>query len=71
MNKDLRLQLHDLISKVVDVTWKWVKAHATSKHNNAVDLLARRAATKIQANLPVDYIPPIKIDDNPQRSLFG
>ncbi len=42
-NKDLWLRLDQLnLSK--NVEWQWVKAHNTSKHNNQVDQLARKAA---------------------------
>ncbi len=70
MNKDLWMQMHQLLSQFPSISWRWVKAHATSKYNNAVDLLARRAAMKIQASLPEGYTPPIKEDPNQQKPLF-
>jgi len=42
-NKDLWLELYNL-SKLLNVKWNWVKAHAGNPLNEEVDLLAKKAA---------------------------
>ena len=42
-NKELWTEL-DLLSNEFNINWNWVKAHATDKLNNEVDLLAREAS---------------------------
>lgn len=69
-NKDLWLQLNAILKTCAAVHFKWVKAHATSTYNNAVDRLARNKALSIQADLPTDFTPPVTIIDSPQKSLF-
>ena len=34
----------DILSNEFEIKWNWVKAHATDKLNNEVDLIAREAA---------------------------
>ena len=42
-NKELWEEL-DLLASEFKISWNWVKAHATDKLNNEVDLIAREAA---------------------------
>ena len=42
-NKELWEEL-DLLANQFEISWNWVKAHATDKLNNEVDLIAREAA---------------------------
>ena len=42
-NKKLWTEL-DILSNEFEIKWNWVKAHATDKLNNEVDLIAREAA---------------------------
>ena len=42
-NKELWTEL-DILSNEFEIKWSWVKAHATDKLNNEVDLIAREAA---------------------------
>lgn len=70
LNKDLWMKLNTLLPTCPQITRKWVKAHATSKHNNAVDRLARGKALSIQKNLPKNFNPPIALDMNTQKPLF-
>ena len=42
-NKELWEEL-DLLNNEFEISWNWVKAHATDKLNNEVDLIAREAA---------------------------
>ncbi len=48
-NKELWQEL-DKLASIFQINWHWVKAHSTNKHNNLVDKLARKEATKIQKN---------------------
>tara|TARA_Y100000782_G_scaffold5819_1_gene7017 strand:+ start:963 stop:1127 length:165 start_codon:yes stop_codon:yes gene_type:complete len=43
-NKELWTEL-DILSNEFEIKWSWVKAHATDKLNNEVDLIAREAAS--------------------------
>ena len=70
LNKDLWMELNTLLPTCPHVIRKWVKAHATSKHNNAVDRLARGKALAIQKTLPKNFIPPVAPDMNTQKPLF-
>ena len=42
-NKELWTEL-DFLSNKFEIKWNWIKAHATDKLNNEVDLIAREAA---------------------------
>ena len=42
-NKELWTEL-DLLTNEFEISWNWVKPHATDQLNNAVDLNARQAA---------------------------
>lgn len=70
LNKDLWVELNALLPTCPHITRKWVKAHATSKHNNIVDKLARQKALSIQKSLPKDFTPPISAEMNAQKPLF-
>nr|MBC8304858.1 ribonuclease HI [Pelagibacterales bacterium] len=43
-NKELWTEL-DILSNEFEIKWSWVKAHATDKLNNEVDLIAREATS--------------------------
>lgn len=45
-NKDLWLQLHDLV-KNQNIIWHWVKGHSKNILNNRVDFLAKNEAKNI------------------------
>ena len=45
-NKDLWTQL-DILNNSLNIQWKWVKAHAGDEFNEKVDLLAKKAAEKL------------------------
>ena len=49
-NKELVAKVKQLASKVPNVTWKYVKAHADNQYNNYVDYLARSGAYKTPEN---------------------
>jgi len=42
-NKELWIELYEL-SKLFEISWMWVKAHAGNTLNEEVDLLAKKAA---------------------------
>ena len=45
-NKELVAKVKELASKVPNVTWEYVKAHADNQYNNYADYLARSGAYK-------------------------
>jgi ribonuclease HI len=67
----LREQVPSLLQQVPHLSWKRVKAHATNKDNNMVDLIARKYALKMQKELPIDFVPPAKQPDTMQPNLFS
>jgi len=49
-NKELVAKVKQLASKVPNVTWEYVKAHADNQYNNYADYLARSGAYKTPEN---------------------
>lgn len=45
-NKDLWLQLNDLLQLHKNVTFKWIKGHASNPYNETADAIARREAER-------------------------
>ena len=49
-NRDLWMRLYDTVGaepERFDITWNWVKGHATTELHNEADLLARSAINSI------------------------
>lgn len=75
-NRDLREQVVPYKKLIGELSRQRVKAHAYSAQNNAVDRLARKAATEQQDALPYDFVPPAQVSgvsapiDGPQQSAL-